>query len=175
MSNNRNGLGIEKSSGSLISPCPSMINSFFVRQLKYNKVDIENKKNNNQYLVRYVKTLNQADNPLFPELTNITCVSNIIVDMYDGSIVDHYFKVNKGPAIRNYQECPSLEPLQSVFKWHINIVHASREYIKGGWMSRNKVKEEIEDSKKLYKYLSKTNFTNILKYTKDELNIEKGD
>lgn len=40
---------------------------------------------------------------------------------------------------------------------------------------KNKVEEEIEDSKKLYKYLSKTNFTNILKYTKDELNIEKGD
>ena len=172
----KRGLGIKSASSILISPCPSMIDSFFKDQLKYNKVQVEDKSNTNPYLVRYVKGLNHGDNPLFPDLANISCVSNIIIDLYNGRVVDHYFKINRGSAIRAYKECSTLGHLTWMFQYHLNLVHMTREYIKGGWMQRVKVQKEIEDVKSKYIILNKKGFTNILEKakpsTEDEVVIE---
>ena len=173
MGNNRHGLGIELASSNLITPCPSMIDSYFKDQLKYNKVEVEDHRKGykNAFKVRYCKALNHPDNPILPELWGISCVSNIIIDLYSGSVIDHYFKINKGSAIRTFSECPNIEAVEYVFKWHLNLVHITREYLKGGWLKRSKVKKEIEDMQSKYIILNEKGITNILGLTKPE-NVE---
>ena len=170
MGNNRCGLGIGAAGSNLITPWPSMIDSYFKDQLKYNKVEVEGCRDGykNAFKVRYCKALNHPDSPAIPELWGISCVSNIVIDLYSGSVIDHYFKINKGSAIRAFSECPNIEAMEYVFKWHLNLVHITREYLKGGWLKRSKVKKEIEDMQSKYIILNEKGITNILGLTKPE-------
>ncbi len=168
MGNGKHGLGIVSSSRVLITPCPSMVEYFFKDQLKYSKADIEHKHNTNQFLVRFTKALNHPDQPVFPDLNHISCVSNIVIDLYSGAVIDHYFKINRGSAIRTFSECPDIESMLYIFKWHLNIVHMAREYLKGGWMQRGKIQKEIESMKDKYVILNKKGFTNILEKAKPD-------
>ena len=168
MSNGRKGLGISQSSKSLLSPCPKMIEAYFTDQLRYNKSSIEDKSNKNQFLVRYQKALSMPHKPEFPELKNVTCLSNIVVDLYTGGIVDAWFKVNRGPAIRGYSECPQIASILWVFQWHVNLVHMSREYIKGGWLERKRLQQELQDMKAKRVIMNKLGTTNFIEKARPE-------
>jgi len=168
MANGRHGLGVNPAAANLTSPCPRMIDVYFRQQLMYNKVAPDNPNCKDPFYVKYVKSLNHPDNPLKSDLVNISCTSNIIVDLYTGAIVDSYFRINNGSPIRSYSECPIIESLQLVFKWHLNLVHMSREYIKCGWLQRASVKKEIENAKPKCYILNKVGVTDLLNKAKPE-------
>lgn len=170
MANGRHGLGISPAASNLTSPCPRMIDAYFRQQLMYNRVAPDNPNCKDNFYVKYTKTLNHSDNPIKPDLANISCTSHIIVDLYTGAIIDSYFKINKGSPIRSYTDCPNIASLQLVFKWHLNLVHMTREYIKCGWLQRDSVKKEIEKSKARCYIINKVGTTNLLNKAKpDEL------
>ena len=168
MANSKKGLGISLVSSSLTSPCPRMIDIYFRQQLKYNKVAPDNPNCKDPFCVKYTKSLNHPDNPIKSDLANILCTSHIIVNLYTGAIIDHYFMINKGNPIRAYRECPNIESLQLVFKWHSNLVHMSREYIKCGWLQRKAVQKEIENAKPNCYILSKVGVTDLLNKAKPD-------
>ena len=164
----KRGLGVNPASSNITAPCPRMIDVFFRQQLMYNKVAPDNPDCKDPFYVKYIKGLNHPDNPMKPDLKNISCTSHIIVDLYTGAVVDHYFKINKGAPIRAYAECPNIESLVLMFKWHLNIVHMAREYIKCGWLQRSKVQAEIENAKTKITILNKVGVTNILNKAKPD-------
>lgn len=168
MANSKKGLGINPESSSLTSPCPRMINVYFRNQLKYSKTSPDNPNCKNPFYVKYIKTLSYADNPVRPDLLNFSCTSNIVIDLYTGSVVDNYFKINNGKPIRSYKDCPNIESLVLVFKWHLNLVHMSREYIKCGWLQRKSVQKEIENAKQSCYILNKVGTTDLLNKAKPE-------
>lgn len=168
--NSKKGLGLSPSINNLITPCPSMIDSFFNLFLKYNKITTENKENKNPYIFRYIKTLNNPDNPVFADLALQVCTSNIIIDSYTGTIVDHYLKIKGGVIIKSYAQCRehNSKSLDWMLNWHVNLVHLTREYLKGGWMLRAKVKREIEYTKCRYTILNNNGFENLSEVAKPE-------
>lgn len=171
---NRHGLGNDACRpATLITPCPAAIDQFFEEQLHYMKLTPKQNSKANPFVVTYAKALNHADNPVFCELKNSVCMSYVVVDLFYGAVVDAYFEyrpqfgLDIGP-VRSYAELPENNALIWVFKWHLNIVHMTREYLKGGWLYRSKRQRQLEATKDKYVILNKKGFTNILENAKPD-------
>ena len=142
------------------NPAPSgvMIKAFFVGILGYN----ESKPSfvDNRLLVRFTRSLSSRDAPLVPELSGLSCISNIVVDLLTGKIIDHYFKVNNGTPIRNNEDSYFIygSPIDQVLRYHFNLVHMSREYIAGGWLYRTKINQQLETNRKKFVFITGDKF-----------------
>jgi len=190
---NRRGLGLDANPAKSIAPSPAIIEHYFVDQLHYFQQDRDNVKNFLRY-VTYVKHLNQPDAPLFGELQGISCISRIVVDRLNGGIVDHWFELRDSKNAGNHQlkfkinmkykdvKINSFDQLTEfenyypsiiwLFKWHLNIVHMSREYLRGGWLERPARIDAIEEAKQARKYLNKYGLTDIINKAKPWIIIE---
>lgn len=174
MANGRHGLGNNVNKPAyLITPCPAVVDQFFEDQLHYMKLTPKANKKADPFIVTYAKVLSHPDNPEFIELKGDVCISYIYVDIFNGNIIDQGFEWKNryhrkfGP-IRSFEECPENKALLLVFKWHLNIVHMSREYLKGGWLYRAKRQRQLEATKDKYVILNKKGFTNILDNARPE-------
>ena len=198
MSSRRHGLGNTAMPIGWVTPSPAIIQEYFKNQMHYfldtpaGKVAGEHKLFNEEKIVRYAhykNILNKNDVPLFDCLKDITCISHIVVDLWSGHIHDAWFDVRyhgldhcsgiealKGVKINSFNQladfedpeigCPSLI---WVFKWHLNIVHMTREYLKGGWLERPKRIKELAKAKEARKFLNKFGPINIIGNAKPEL------
>ena len=163
----KRGMGIDTGKRNITAPCPKMIDVYFQNILKYNRYS----RSDNPFYALYTKVLNHPDNPIIPELTGITCNSQIIVDLYTGAVVDDYLKVKK-KKITTFAECEN-ESLKTMLRWHLNIVKVTCEYIKYGWLERYGIKKELEEAKNKGKILNKTDTRNLrIKIMPEELKIK---
>lgn len=165
----------------LITPCPAVIDQYFTEQMHYCK--LTPKANSNAFIAMYSKTLSHKDNPMFDDLAGEQYISYIIVDLFNGALIDCYFEIRDNKKrfnrvwqpIRSYNELTaaigSNQSIEWLFKWHLNIVHMTREYLKGGWLYRSKRQKELEVTKDKYVILNKKGFTNILENAKPN-NVE---
>ena len=173
---NRNGLGNDAfRPASLITPCPAAIDQYFKDQLHYNKL-IKKANDKEPFTVVYSRGLNYPDRPIFEDLAGQHYLSYIVVDLYNGAVVDTYFELrNTHKIVRTYQELADEigenKSIEWVFKWHLNIVHMTREYLKGGWLYRAKRQENLAATKDKYVILNKKGFANILENAKPD-NVE---
>lgn len=127
-----------------VAPCPQVIKYYFKNKLRYQIIPTKTEASKaDADLVTYTKVLNHPDNPIFPELAGIVVQSTVVINLTDGSIVDHYVKVNSGSPIRSYDEEPGLKQLKCIIKWHMNIISMSKEYLNGGWLNAENVKESL--------------------------------
>jgi len=178
----RHGLGSDASRpAALITPCPAAVDQFFVEQLRYDKLaKSKNKLEKNPFIVTYSKGLSYPDNPIFESLVGQLYISYIEVDLYSGNIVGGWFEIRNNPK-RMYRVWPSIrtyaelydavgkdKDIEYLFEWHLNIVHMSREYLKGGWLYRRQRQNNLEATKNKYVILNKKGFTNILENAKPE-------
>ena len=179
MPNSRHGLGNDSHRpAALITPCPAVIDQFFEKQLHYGKLT---KKANDKepYTVIYQKGLSHPDNPRFESLANNCYLSRIVIDAYNGNIIDSYFEVRAAVGgsvvFRTFQELADIfgedKAVEWLFKWHLNIVHMTREYLKGGWLYRRQRQANLAATRDKYVILNKKGFTNILENAKPD-NVE---
>lgn len=175
MSNNH-GLGCDTfRPASLITPCPAVIDHYFRKQLHYNRL-IKKTNDDEPFVAVYSRGLNYPDRPIFEDLAGQHYLSYIVVDLYSGAILDTYFELrNKHKIVRTYQELAEEigenKSIEWIFKWHLNIVHMTKEYLKGGWLYRPKRQENLSATKDKYVILNKKGFTNILNNARPD-NVE---
>ena len=198
MSSNRHGLGNTSSPVGMVTPSPAVIQEYFKSQIHYFLDTPAGKKPgepvlfNEERICRYAhykNILNKCDAPLFECLKDITCISHIIVDLWYGYVQDAWFELRyhgkgscpgiekfKGVKINSFAQLAAFDdpelgcpPLVWVFKWHLNIVHMTREYLKGGWLERPKRVKELAKAKESRKFLNKFGPINIIKNAKPEL------
>jgi hypothetical protein len=157
----------------LITPCPAVVDQYFTEQMHYCKLAA--KAGSDTFVVTYSKTLSHKDHPMFECLAGDQYISYITVDIYNGVVLSHYFEVRDKNmwkyGFTTYNECPEKPEVEWLFKWHLNIVHMTREYLKGGWLYRSKRQKELEVTKDKYVILNKKGFTNILENAKPD-NVE---
>lgn len=175
MANSKKGLGSDTCRPAyLITPCPAAIDQYFTEQMFYCKLTPK-ANDKNPFVATYMKVLSHADNPMFECLKGDQYISYIIVDLYSGAILDHYFEVRDHNRWKysfvSFENCPEKDEIIWLFKWHLNIVHMTREYLKGGWLYRSKRQKELEITKDKYVILNKKGFTNILENAKPD-NVE---
>lgn len=190
MSSHRRGLGLAINPAENVAPAPAVIENYFVAQLGYFQQDRGEITDIPRYTT-YVRNLSHPDNPLFAELKGISCISRIIVDMWNGGIADAWFelrdskntankalksKINinyKDVKINSYEQLNEFvdqyDSIIWLFKWHLNIIHMSREYLKGGWLERKARIKAIEKAKEARKYLNKFGTQNIINNARPEL------
>lgn len=189
MGAHRRGLGMATNPAKNVAPAPAIIENYFVEQLHYFQQNRGEIHDIPRYTT-YVKNLNQPDVPLFAELKGINCISRIVVDMWHGGIMDAWFELRdsknggnnalkfkismkyRDVKINSYNQLDEFvgqyDSLIWLFKWHLNIVHMSREYLKGGWLERKGRIKAIEKAKEARKYLNKFGTTNIINNAKPE-------
>lgn len=191
MGSHRNGLGLAISPSENVAPAPAVIENYFVAQLGYFQQNRGEITDIPRYTT-YVRNLNHPDNPMFPELKGVSCISRIVVDMWNGGIKDAWFELKtskpnldgayipgieafKGVKINSFDQLACFEdpelgyfPIVWLFKWHLNIVHMSREYLKGGWLERKARIKAIEKAKEARKYLNRFGLTNIINNAKPD-------
>lgn len=174
----RHGLG-RSNAASSITPCPAVIDQFFKEQLHYCK---QTKKSNDKepFIVTYSKGLSYPDSPVFESLAGQQYLSYIKIDLYNGIILDDWFEIRNNikrfdrvwEPIRTYAELLDAvgenKDIEWLFKWHLNIVHMTREYFKGGWLFRRKRRENLEATKDKYIVLNRKGFTNVLENAKPD-------
>ena len=178
----KKGLGINSDRPALlVTPSPAAIHHYFTQELKYSynrdyKRNSGATKDKINRIFWYSKILNNPDNPVFPVLKGTVCISFIAVDMWTGSIKNHYFEVrnsqlivNNGVPINTYQQLFGVKSLEWVFKWHLNLVRVTREYLKGGWLERKSRAREIREAKAARTFLNKFGTTDLTNKAKPEL------
>lgn len=140
-----------------LAPSAYMIEKFFTDQLGY--CEGIGHFENNILSVKFTRTLSQKDLPVKPDVSGITCVSVIEVNMLSGRIMDHYFRINKGTPVRIYQESYFVKgsTLDLLLKYHFNLVHMSREYIAGGWLYRKKIDEQLQHNRERFQFITSEN------------------
>ena len=190
MGTNRKGLGLDDNPAKSVAPSPAIIEHYFVGQLHYFQQNRGEIHDIPRYTT-YVKNLNQPDAPLFAELKGINCISRIVVDMWSGGITEAWFELKdsknagnnalkfkictkyKDAKINSFDQLTEFENYYPsiiwLFKWHLNIVHMSREYLKGGWLERPARISAIEKAKEARKYLNRFGLKDIINNAKPEL------
>ena len=191
MSSGRHGLGLGNNPAKSVAPAPAVIEQYFVNQMHYFQQNRGEIHNLSRYTT-YVKNLNQPDVPMFTQLKGVNCISRIVVDMWNGCIKDAWFELRTSKANLNGAYMPGIEkfkdvkinsfdqladfedpelgypPIVWLFKWHLNIVHMSREYLKGGWLERPARIKAIEVAKQARKFLNKFGTKNIINNAKPD-------
>lgn len=156
---------------SLLTPSPAVVDQYFIDQLRYSK--LTPKKEDNPFIARYSKVLSPGDKPVFDELADEQYISNIVIDLYTGRVMDHYLEARRKDSskmrMKSYQECPPDPNIGWLFKWHLNLVRMTREYLKGGWLCRDSRQKELETAKGARIFLNAKGLKNILESAKPAL------
>jgi len=160
---------------------------------RYEKGNIKTRKSvDEDFCMTFCKIINQADHPVFECLRGAHCYSYIKVDMWSGRIVDSWFQFKEIPttiptffphsfngirsyidlevAAKNSKQYPISDEVYNslvwLFKWHLNLVHMSREYIAGGWLNRPRRKKALAEIQDKFVILNKVGYTDILNKAK---------
>lgn len=186
----KNGLGISMMPAINIAPSPAVTRQYFRDQLHYQGAAEFDDESIHRY-IKYVKMLNHPDKPIFDTLKDIKCSSYIIVDLWTGSIKEAWFELGyndynktlfmpgiekfKHVKINSFAQLAAFEdselgcpPIVWMFKWHLNIVHMTREYLAGGWLERPGRVKAIEVAKQARLFLNKFGTKNIINNAKPD-------
>ena len=146
------------------------------------------------FVAVFVKGLHYADHPEFKCLVGTAVNSYVKIDYFTGRILDSYIKVKglvtKGNHHTSFSEIrafadldafvknPSCEQCQITdeqyraldwcLKWHINLIHITREYLKGGWLERESRKKVLKEVYNKRVYLNSYGLTDLANKTKPE-------
>lgn len=193
MGMSKHGLGIAGSPALSICPCPSVIQQLFTDLLGYS----EQKKSPNDikpFETIFVKGLHYADHPEFKCLAGTAVNSYVKIDYFTGRILDSYVKV-KGLVTKenhhiSFSDIRAFADLDAsiknsnseqfqitdeqytalnwCLKWHINLVHITREYLKGGWLERESRKKVLKEVYNKRVYLNSYGLVDLANKTKPE-------
>lgn len=143
--------------GYTLSPCMMTINSFMRNSLRYSVGTLKEESifskgvasgsGKKIFTATYTKTLNYKDAPIFDSLKNISCVSYIIIDAFNGAVLDHYLQIDGGTPIKSYNDSQlRSSELDSVYNWHCNLMNTIKTFMKGDWLNKDKCKGALNRS-----------------------------